>query len=133
MSADQGETAAGTIEAYYQALRDGEPLGPFFADEPGVVKFGISETLAGYERIVDGLDDQTETTADWFVESHDRSVTEREGFAWYHDDVRLAWTDAETGDMYDYETRWSGTLRPANGWQFVSLHVSTASPLEASG
>lgn len=127
MSAGEADTAAETIDAYYRALRTGEPLGSFFADVPGVVKFGISERLDGHDEIVSGLREQTETTSDWTVESRDRQVTERTAHAWYHDDVRLAWTDTESGSRHDFETRWSGTLEPIDDdWQFVTLHVSTA-------
>jgi len=130
MPEDQASTAEDTVEAYYQMLRNGGPLGPFFADEPGVVKFGISEKLAGYDAIVDGLADQTATTTDWTVESRERHVTERQDFAWYHDDIRLAWTDTDTGRTHEFETRWSGALRADEDWQFVTLHVSTAEALD---
>lgn len=126
MNADESRTAAETVAAYYDALRAGEPLGPFFADEPGVRKVGLSERLDGHDAIVTGLQEQTETTADWTVESRDRTVTERTAHAWYHDDVHLAWTDTESGARHDFETRWSGTLETSEeGWQFVVLHVST--------
>lgn len=130
MSADQPETAVVTVRAYYRALRNGDPLGPFFADEPDVVKFGLSERLAGHGAIVDGLAEQTRTTTDWTVESRDPTVTERDGFAWYHDDVHLAWTDTDTGRRRDFQTRWSGSLRNDERWQFVTLHVSTAEELD---
>ena len=123
-------TARETVDAYYDALRAGEPLGPFFADEPSIVKFGISERLDGYDDIVAGLREQTETTTDWTVESRALTVTERETHAWYHDSVRLAWMDTEQDREYDFETRWSGTLERRDGaWRFVVLHVST--PWEA--
>lgn len=130
MNADQPETALGTVRAYYQALREGKPLGPFFADEPDVVKFGISERLLGHDAVVDGLAEQTATTTDWGVDSRNLTVTERDGWAWYHDDVRLSWRDTESGSEYDFETRWSGTLRTDEQWQFVTLHVSTAGALD---
>jgi len=129
MPEDQA-SAEDTVEAYYQTLRNGDPLGPFFADEPGVVKFGIAEKLAGYDAIIDGLADQTATTTDWTVESRDRHVTERQDFAWYHDDVHLSWTDTDTGQLHDFETRWSGTLRADKNWQFVTLHVSSKEELD---
>ncbi|NHX39960.1 MULTISPECIES: nuclear transport factor 2 family protein [Haloarcula] len=126
--------AAETIAAYYAALRAGEPLGPFFADDAdrSVVKFGISEQLVGTDAIRTGLQDQTETTADWTVESHALRVTERQGYAWFSDDVELCWTDTETGTRHAYETRWNGTLVATDGarpWQFVGMHVSTADEL----
>ncbi|WP_424018716.1 hypothetical protein ACOZ4N_04355 [Halorientalis pallida] len=132
--------AADTIRSYYDALRTGEPLGPFFADEQSgddaSVKFGISERLVGTEEIRAGLREQTATTVDWAVESHDLRTTERERHAWFSDAVDMGWTDTERGIRYEFETRWSGTLerRAAEGaptddaagdWQFVGMHVST--------
>jgi hypothetical protein len=126
MSDDAAATAAETIESYYDALRAGDPLGPFFADAPGMVKFGVGETLVGADDIVAGLRDQTETTTDWTVESRNLTVTERDDHAWFSDDVLLAWTDADSGTGHEFETRWSGTLELADGdWQFVAMHVST--------
>ncbi|WP_336336382.1 nuclear transport factor 2 family protein [Haloarcula brevis] len=126
--------ATETIEAYYAALRAGDPLGPFFAADGDreVVKFGISERLVGTEAVRAGLRGQTETTTDWTVESRALRVTEREGYAWFSDDVRLCWTDAEGGDRHEYDTRWSGTLEATGRerpWQFVGMHVSTADDL----
>lgn len=123
-------TARETVDAYYEALRAGDPLGPFFADAPGVLKVGISERLDGHDEIVAGLRDQTGTTTDWTVDSRDRHVTERGSHAWYHDDVLLGWTDTEARVRYEFETRWSGTLeRRSDGWRFVVLHVSTPGDL----
>lgn len=126
--------ATETVEAYYAALRAGDPLGPFFAGDGDreVVKFGISERLVGTEAVRAGLREQTETTAEWTVDSHALRVTERDGYAWFSDDVRLCWTDAETGERHAYDTRWSGTIEAtgeARDWQFVGLHVSTADDL----
>lgn len=133
--------AADTIRSYYDALRTGEPLGPFFADEQAgddaVVKFGISERLVGADEIREGLREQTATTVDWAVESTGLRTTERERHAWFSDTVAMSWTDTERGIRYEFETRWSGTLerRAAAGspaddaapdWQFVGMHVSTA-------
>ena len=123
-----------TIEAYYAALRAGEPLGPFFADDAdrSVVKFGISEQLVGTDAIRAGLREQTETTTDWTVESHALRVTEREGHAWFSDDVELCWTSVADDIRHAYDTRWSGTLEATDGdrpWQFVGMHVSTADEL----
>ncbi|WP_336344171.1 nuclear transport factor 2 family protein [Halalkalicoccus ordinarius] len=122
--------AESTLLEYYDALRAGEPLHPYFAEEEGALKFGISERLDGYEEIEDGLREQTETTDDWTVESRDLVVTERERTAWFGDDVRMAWTTAD-GDRHDFDTRWSGCLeRRGDGgdadWRFVSMHVSVA-------
>ncbi|MFB6307876.1 MAG: nuclear transport factor 2 family protein, partial [Haloarculaceae archaeon] len=132
-----------TVEAYYDALRAGEPLGPFFADGEDVVKVGISERLVGSEAVVAGLREQTGRTRDWAVESTDLRVTEREAHAWFADLVSLGWTDTERRVRYEFETRWSGTLErrekneaddtlepAADGpWRFVGMHVSTAGEL----
>jgi hypothetical protein len=119
------DTAAETVASYYRALRAGDPLGPYFADTGGVVKFGISERLLGHDAVVAGLREQTETTTNWTAESRALEITEREAFAWFHDDVHLAWTDTRTDTDHDFETRWSGTLeRTDDGWRFVSMHVS---------
>lgn len=135
--------AESTLLEYYDALRAGEPLHPYFAEEEDALKFGISERLDGYEEIEDGLREQTETTDDWTVESRDLVVTERERTAWFGDDVRMAWTTAD-GDRHDFNTRWSGCLErredgsrsPSEdggdadtGWRFVSMHVSVAREL----
>lgn len=125
-----------TVEAYYDALRAGDALGPFFAaphevdDSP--VKFGISERLVGVEAIRAGLRVQTRTTSDWTVSSRALRVTARDCHAWWSDDVSMAWTDVESGERRQFETRWSGTMaRTGEGtegppWRFVGLHVSTA-------
>lgn len=128
--------AEATVRAYYDALRAGDPLGPFFAPEETTVKFGISERLTGGAEISEGLSMQTETTAEWRVESDRLVVTERADHAWFSDDVFIAWTDTETDTRHEFETRWSGTLerRPdaewdgagrATPWRFVGMHVST--------
>jgi hypothetical protein len=125
-----------TVEAYYRALRRGDPLAPFFAEREDVVKFGVSERLAGYETIADGLREQTRTTENWRVESEALQVVARDperggSVAWFTDDVALAWTDA-TGDRRSFDTRWSGVLERDEGiegdestdWRFVQMHVS---------
>ncbi|MFA1611399.1 nuclear transport factor 2 family protein [Halobellus rubicundus] len=131
-------TAADRIRAYYDALRSGEPLSPFFARDDDIVKYGITEKLTGYDEIEAGLRAQTRTTADWTVESDALSVTERDDHAWFSDDVQMAWRDVESGREYDFESRWSGTLErraregDADGvgdeadstWRFVGMHVS---------
>ena len=123
-----------TITEYYDALREGRPLGVFFADEqPGddsVLKYGISERLVGSGEIRAGLRNQTETTTDWAVTSHDLRVSQRECHAWFSDSVRMAWTDTETAGEHVFDTRWSGTLEQTDdGWRFVGMHVSTADQL----
>lgn len=122
-------SAEETIEEYYDSLRSGEPLAPFFAEGDEVVKVGISERLVGSEQVTDGLREQTETTTDWTVDSRDLHVSERESVAWFGDEVRMAWTTAEGVD-HDFEARWSGTLeRREDDWLFVGMHVSVPQDL----
>ncbi|QLH79047.1 hypothetical protein HZS55_17865 [Halosimplex rubrum] len=143
--------AADRVRAYYDALRGGEPLAPFFAPVDGAVKVGISERLVGGETVADGLADQTERTTDWSVGSRDLRVTERDRHAWFGDRVSLSWTNTERRIRYEFDTRWTGTLelceepespvedgRDGDGtatdgrgdrWQFVAMHVSTARDL----
>jgi uncharacterized protein YhdP len=120
-----------TIRAYYETLRQGEPLYPFFAESDDIVKFGISERLTGYDEVEDGLKEQTRTTDGWTVESSDLRVSEREDrYAWFSDDVFMAWTDTERRIRYEFDTRWSGSLERHNDeWRFVAMHVSTARSL----
>lgn len=131
--------AATTVEAYYEALRSGEPLYPYFARDDSTVKFGIGERLTGYEEVREGLREQTETTDGWTVESSRLRVgeAESESVAWFSDEVALAWSDLERGIRYEFETRWSGTMErrpdepwdghwePPTPWRFVGMHVST--------
>ena len=123
------------VRAYYDALRSGDPLEPFFADDEDAVKFGISERLVGGDDIAAGLREQTETTSGWTVDSRALRVTERDDHAWFSDEVVLGWTGADPPIRYEFETRWSGTLErrdeggnPADDgeWRFVGMHVSTA-------
>jgi hypothetical protein len=121
--------ATETVEAYYEALRRGELLTPYFAEREEIVKFGVSERLAGYEAVADGLREQTRTTDEWQVESRDLRVVPRESVAWFTDDVNLAWTataseDADGSDdpddsggekRHSFETRWSGVLERDTG------------------
>ena len=132
--------AEATVRAYYDALRAGDPLYPFFAREETTVKFGIGERLSGYEEIREGLRDQTETTEAWSVESDALVVTEREEHAWFSDDVFMAWTDVERGVRREFETRWSGTHERrgddadlGTDWRFVGMHVSSAVPRTSDG
>jgi len=133
--------ARSRIEAYYDALRDGDPLYPYFAPDTGIVKCAISERLVGYEAIETALREQSRTTADWTVESADLRVTERDRHAWFADAVSLAWTDTESDERNAFETRWSGTLErerrtagesedAPGDWRFVGMHVSTAEGIE---
>lgn len=115
-----------TVRDYYDALRDGDPLHPYFLDDERVVKFGIGERLAGFAEIRAGLADQTERTTDWVVESRDLRVAEEGDVGWFSDDVFMAWTDTDANVRYEFDTRWSGTLVGRGGvWQFAGMHVST--------
>ncbi|ESS10654.1 MAG: SnoaL-like domain protein [uncultured archaeon A07HR60] len=113
------------MREYYETLRQGDPLSRFFAESPGIVKCGISERLVGYDAVSAGLSEQTKTTDDWVVESHNLSVTDRGEYAWFGDVVRMAWTDTGTGVENDFLSRWSGAMeRSDDGWVFVEMHVS---------
>jgi hypothetical protein len=105
-----------TVEEYYEALRRGEPLSPYFAEREDAVKFGVSERLAGYEAVAEGLREQTRTTEDWQVESRNLRVVVRDSVAWFTDDVALAWVDSggtqseAEKTRHSFDTRWSGVL-----------------------
>lgn len=123
--------AQATIRAYYDALRAGEPLYPFFYDDERTVKFGVGETLAGYDAVAAGLREQTETTTGWEVDSRELVVGEADGSAWFADDVFMGWTDTEANVRYEFDTRWSGSLLRVDGeWLFTGMHVSC--PVETS-
>lgn len=115
------------IEAYYAALRAGDPLEPFFAEEPAPVKFGITEALHGYDEVADALRAQTRTTSDWTVTSHRLEAGVRDDVGWFSDRVTMRWRDLEADEMIEYNSRWSGTLLRSDGeWMFVRMHVSAA-------
>jgi hypothetical protein len=120
-----------TVRDYYEALRRGEPLYPYFAERDDVVKFGVSERLAGYDAVAEGLREQSRVTEDWTVES-ERLVAGRRGDAgWFSDDVTLAWTDPRADERHEFDTRWSGTLfRRDDEWLFAGMHVSVARDLD---
>lgn len=129
--------AEDAIRDYYEALRRGEPLYPYFLEAPTTVKFGVSEALFGGDEVAAALREQTETTDSWSVESRRLTVDERDDHAWFADEVALAWTDRESGERRRFDTRWSGTLerrdrgsesddeREDLEWAFASMHVST--------
>ncbi|WP_134669857.1 nuclear transport factor 2 family protein [Halorussus marinus] len=122
-------TPTETVRAYYRALRRGDPLEPYFAEREDVVKFGVSERLAGYESIAAGLREQTRTTGEWRVESRRLRTTDRESVAWFTDEVGLSWTPTD-GERLSFDTRWSGVLeRGADEWRFAQMHVSAAHDL----
>jgi hypothetical protein len=114
-----------TIRAYYERLRRGEPLHPYFAERPDVVKFGVGERLVGYDAIEEGLRTQTRTTENWTVESRALRVIEDDDHAHFSDSVRMRWTDTPRDHEYDLSTRWSGSLERSDEWLFVGMHVST--------
>jgi len=129
--ADPGPAAA-TVRDYYEALRRGEPLYPYFAEAASTTKFGVGEALFGYEAVAEGLREQSRTTDDWTVDSRALTVDREGDHAWFSDVVDLAWTAGGDGDRRSFETRWSGALRRRDEeWVFVGLHVSAAHDLDA--
>lgn len=149
-------TAEATVLDYYEALRRGEPLYPYFLESPDTWKAAISTTYDGYDAVAEGLREQSRTTTGWTVESHALQTVERDGWARMTDHVTLAWTTPESanaddsgtgtagsettgsgtagsgteasGSRHEHETRWSGVLVDrGDEWLFDHLHVSTAS------
>ena len=121
-----------TVRAYYDSLRAGEALAPFFVESPATVKVGLGERLVGYAEIANALREQTRTTDDWSVRSHDLQLVERDGGVAVADAVSLSWYDGEAFVERSFETRWSGTLVPTDdGWAFAGMHVSAATDLDA--
>lgn len=117
--------AADTIREYYDALRNGNPLSPYFLEDESTTKFGVSESLFGYDDVEAALREQTETTSEWTVDSRNLVVTQRDETATFADEVGLGWTEDESGDRNRFETRWSGSLeRTDDGWKFRTMHVS---------
>lgn len=120
-------TAEETVLDYYEALRRGEPLYPYFAERPETWKAAITAEYEGYDAVAEALREQTRVTENWTVESQGPSVVERDGVARFTDAVRLAWTRTEDRERVEYDTRWSGVLEPVGDegeWAFVHLHVS---------
>lgn len=125
-------SAADAVREYYESLRRGEPLDPFFLEADDVVKFGVSETLVGYDAVAEGLREQGRTTTDWTVESTALRVHEFDDAAAFADAVRLEWTDATADERRAFDTRWSGTLvRRDEEWLFAGMHVSVAQNIGA--
>ncbi len=122
-------SAEETIRNYYDALRTGSPLAPYFADDGVVVKVGISEYVTGPDAVATALREQTQRTTDWTVESRALEVAERKDHAWFGDRVRLAWRDTIVGRDRTFDTRWTGTLESETEWAFVSMHVSASHEL----
>jgi hypothetical protein len=130
-------TVEDTVRAYYERLREGETLAPFFLESADVVKYGLSERLQGYDAVAEGLREQTQTTDGWTVESRDLVVGERDDHGWFSDRVFMSWTDRERSVRFEFDTRWSGTLvrvdtdaaddgpSDLGAWRFAGMHVST--------
>ena len=118
------------IRDYYEALRRGEPLSPYFAERSDVVKVGVFSRRVGFEGVAEGFREQRRRATDWTVDSHDLRVHEHGTHARFADRVHLAWTDTVDEASYAFETRWTGVLVPQdNGeneerWLFVDMHVS---------
>ncbi|RKD97946.1 DUF3225 domain-containing protein [Halopiger aswanensis] len=141
--------AADVVRDYYDALRQGEPLEPYFRESDATVKFGISEALFGSDAVAEALRSQTETTDEWSVESSNLVVDQREAFATFADEVTMAWRETESGARHRFDSRWSGSLVPADDasaagdsageratetdpdpdWLFTSMHVSAPQDL----
>lgn len=120
-----------TVRAYYDTLREGEALAPYFVESPATVKVGLSERLVGYAEIARGLREQTRKTEDWTVESTDLHIVERDGGVAVADEVHLSWYDTDAFSERAFETRLSGTLLPSDdGWAFAGLHVSAETALD---
>lgn len=122
------QDAEDTIRAYYDALRAGEPLSPFFLESLATVKVSLSERFSGYPDIADELSEQSAMTEEWTVESTDLSVTTRDEYGWFDDEVTMAWTNTRVDTDHEFDTRWTGTLEANESdgtWQFVTMHVST--------
>jgi hypothetical protein len=142
-------SAEDVVLDYYEALRRGEPLYPYFVESSDAHKVAVSTSYDGYDAIAEALREQTRTTTDWVVDSDGPSVVAGEAWASFHDDVALAWTTTDEpdrddagelpdggdgtddgdggggGTRHEFETRWSGTLVERDGeWLFLELHVS---------
>jgi hypothetical protein len=120
----------GFVREYYEALRRGEPLDPYFHERPDVVKVGVFSRRLGGEAVAESLRDQTARTEDWTVESAALRTFDRGDHAHVVDDVRLAWTDARAERRHEFDTRWTGLVEPRadDDPLFVSMHVSAAQP-----
>ena len=131
--------AEATVRDYYEALREGDPLPPYFLESDRTVKFGVGERLTGYDEVSAGLRDQTATTAGWEVTSSRLLVEERADGAWFSDDVFMGWNDTDAGVRHEFDTRWSGPMvrlgeaelggerDPGPGrWRFAGMHVSVS-------
>lgn len=124
-------SAEDVITSYYDSLRRGEPIHPYFLEDDSTVKIGVRGASYGFENVADSLREQTRTTDDWTVESHRLAVEEATDHARFADEVTLEWTDLEADTRHRFETRWTGTLvRRGGGWRFATMHVSAPHGLE---
>lgn len=122
-------TVEDTIRAYYETLGNGGQLASYFLEADSTIKFGVSESLFGYDEVADALAEQSETTAEWTVESQNLVVADHGEYATFADEVTLAWTDTQSGERWRFDSRWSGTLEHQESgtgadWQFRTMHVS---------
>lgn len=118
-------SARETVIDYYETLRRNEPLSPYFAERPDVVKVGVFSRRVGFDDVADGFREQRRRTDSWTVASHALQVHEHDAYARFTDRVDLAWDDTVDDVSYAFETRWSGLLVPrADEWLFVEMHVS---------
>ena len=101
--------AEATVREYYEALRNGEPLHPYFFESDRTVKFGVGERLTGYEAVAEGLREQIATTDGWEVRSSRLLVEERDDAGWFSDDVFMGWNDTEAGVRYEFDHRVSNS------------------------
>jgi hypothetical protein len=132
---DDPEPVVATVRDYYEALRRGEPLEPYFHEHAATTKVGVSEQVTDYEAVAETLREQTRLTTDWQVRSRDLVAGRRGEMGWFSDRVTMAWT--REGERLSFETRWSGALvqrgveEAVEEWPFVELHVSAAHDLAA--
>jgi hypothetical protein len=126
MTADEDPApVADAVRDYYEALRRGEPLYPYFLEAGSVAKFGVSESLLGYDEVAEGLREQTRVTDGWTVDSRRLTAGRAGSQGWFSDRVALAWNEGD--ERRSHDTRWSGSLRRRDGeWVFAELHVSVA-------
>jgi len=121
----------GFVRDYYEALRRGEPLDPYFHERPDTVKVGVCSRRVGGEAVAESLRSQTARTEGWTVESRGIRTFARDGFGHFVDEVGLAWTDARADRRHAFDTRWTGLVEPLDdGPLFVSMHVSASADRE---
>jgi hypothetical protein len=112
------------VRDYYEALRRGEPLDPYFAERPETVKVGVFSRVVGGDAVAESLRDQTARTTDWRVESRGLETFPRDACGHFVDAVGLAWTDARADRRHAFDTRWTGVVEGGDDPRFLSVHVS---------